>query len=67
MNSYRLNGIAGHQFRRAVCKKLEISHTQIYKEVKSISNEGVITVKDGRKFTLSLVEIKEEENGITRD
>ena len=67
MNSYRLNGIAGHQFRRAVYKQLEISHTQIYKEEKSISNKGVITVKDGRKFTLSLVEIKEKENGITRD
>lgn len=57
MNSYKLNGIAGHHFRYAVCKGLGIQPNEIYKEIKSISNEGTILTKDGRKFKLQIKEI----------
>jgi hypothetical protein len=60
MNSYKLNGIAGHHFRMAVCKKLGINHTEIYKEVKHIDNNGIIITKDDRKFELTLKQIDNE-------
>ena len=58
MNSYKLNGKAGHLFRSAICKHLEIKNTEIYKTVKDIDRNGVIELKDGRKFKIILKEIK---------
>ena len=58
MNSYKLNGIAGHLTRTAICKKLNISSTEIYKAVKSISSNGIIETRDGKKYKLELIEIK---------
>lgn len=57
MNSYKLNGRAGHYFRKAVCKGLEIEHTEIYKKVKDISSDGTIITKEGKKYKLKLEEI----------
>ncbi len=57
MNAYKLNGQAGHHFRVAVCKKLNIRGTEIYKAVKDISRDGVILTKDGKKYKLELKEL----------
>jgi sugar-specific transcriptional regulator TrmB len=59
MNSYKLNGIAGHLSRNAIVKKLNIPFTQIYKTIKSISTLGVIETVDGKKYILELKELKE--------
>jgi len=57
MNSWKLNGIAGHLTRGAICKGLKIHHTEIYKTVKSIDNSGIITTKDDKQYQLKLEEI----------
>ena len=33
MNSWKLNGQAGHHYRTAICKALNIPHREIYKTV----------------------------------
>lgn len=60
MNSWKLNGIAGHLTRSAICEKLGINFTQIYKTVKSINNDRIIETHDGKKYKLELKEIKDE-------
>ena len=40
MNSYKLNSLAGHYFRMIVSNGLNISHTEIYKTIKSIDSNG---------------------------
>jgi hypothetical protein len=57
MNSYRLNGIAGHTCRAAICESLKIRHFDIYKVVKNIDSNGVIETADGAKFKLKLEKI----------
>lgn len=57
MNAYKLNGKAGHFFRQAVCEKLGINHTEIYREVKNISDNGIITTREGKKYKLKLEEL----------
>ena len=58
MNSYKLNGIAGHVTRSSICKKLNILHTEIYKEIKSLSVSGVVETKDGKLYQIELTEIE---------
>lgn len=62
MNSYILNGVAGHYFRMTICKFLNIHWKDIYKTVKSISsteqNPCIIKTKDGKKYELILKEIE---------
>ena len=60
MNSWKLNGIAGHLTRCDIIKKLNITSTQIYKTVKSINNENIIETFDGKKYKLELKEIIDE-------
>ncbi len=60
MNSYKLNGHAGHYFREAVCKGLNIHFSEIYKTIKNIDQNGVIETKDGKKYQLELKEITDE-------
>ncbi len=61
MNSYKLNGIAGHLTREAICRGLEIPSSQLYKVVKSIDyRTGIIILKDGRTFKLELKPYKDE-------
>lgn len=60
MNAYKLNGFAGHQFRKAVCDGLNISHSEIYKVIESISNDGTIKLKSGNKYKLELKRIQYE-------
>lgn len=57
MNSYKLNAIAGHTCRAAICESLKIKHTDIYKVVKSISSNGIIETTDGTKFKLKLEKV----------
>jgi hypothetical protein len=57
MNSYKLNGIAGHTCRAAICESLKIRHFDIYKVVKNIDSNGVIEIADGTKFKLKLEKI----------
>ena len=61
MNAYKLNGNASNWFRSAICKHLGVSHFDIYKTIQDISRNGVIYLKDGRKFELTLKEIKDNE------
>lgn len=60
MNSWKLNGIAGHHFRQAVCKSLDITFTEIYRTIKFIDKDGIIQTKDGKKYQLKLEEIFED-------
>lgn len=60
MNSYKLNGIAGHQFRSTICKYFGIKHTEIYRFVKDIDKDGVITLNNGQKFTLTLEKVHDK-------
>lgn len=57
MNSWKLNGIVGHITRSAIVKKLNIHHTEIYRKVKNIDINGVITTNDGKQYKLELTEI----------
>lgn len=54
--------MAGHLARQAIYKGLAIHHTEIYKAVKSVSNDGVIETHDGKKYKLTLEVIKDENN-----
>jgi hypothetical protein len=62
MNSWKLNGQAGHHFRAAICKALNIHHTEIYKAVKDISKDGIITIRDGRQFEVKLEELNQNKD-----
>tara|TARA_R110000772_G_scaffold62241_4_gene140018 strand:- start:2791 stop:2964 length:174 start_codon:yes stop_codon:yes gene_type:complete len=55
MNSYKLNGIAGHLTRNAICEGLNITGGELYRSVKEISNKGIIEDKKGNKYKLKLV------------
>jgi exopolysaccharide biosynthesis protein len=61
MNSYKLNGMAGHYFRMTVSKFLGIHWNDIYKTVDIIESTQqkpcVITTKDGKKYELILKEL----------
>ena len=60
MNAYKLNGIVGHLLRRAICKKLQIHHTDIYKVVSdayTTSEESIIETKEGKKYKITLKQI----------
>lgn len=63
MNSWKLNGMAGHLTRSAICKSLNIHHTEIYKVVKSVHRD-VIETQDGKKYELILKEIKDDTSKI---
>ena len=54
MNSWKLNGIAGHLTRQIIIESLNIMPTELYKIVKSIDNKGIIILHDDRKFKLEL-------------
>ena len=60
MNSYKLNSIAGHEFRSAICKFFGIRHSDIYSFIKDIDRNGVITLSNGQKFTLTLEEVHDK-------
>lgn len=52
--------MAGHLARTAINKGLDIHHTEIYKIVKSVNNDGIIETHDGKKYKLVLEIIKDE-------
>jgi hypothetical protein len=60
MNSYKLNGIAGHLCRSAIVNGLNITFCNIYKEVSHVTNDDIIVIKDGRRFKLKLEQVKDE-------
>jgi sugar-specific transcriptional regulator TrmB len=64
MNSWKLNGIAGHLTRSAICKGLNIHSTDIYKIVKSIDNRGIIKTQEGKKYELVLKEVTDDTDKI---
>ncbi len=64
MNSWKLNGMAGHLARQAINRGLDLHHTQIYKVVKSVSVDGTIETHDGKKYKLTLEEIKNDTSTI---
>jgi len=63
MNSWKLNGIAGHLTREAIINSLNITFSELYKTVKSIysiNNINIIETQDGKKYTLILKEITDD-------
>lgn len=60
MNSWKLNGMAGHLARTAINEGLDIHHTEIYKVVKSVDNHGIIETHEGKKYKLILKEIEDD-------
>ncbi len=56
--------MAGHLARQAINTGLNIHHTQIYKVVKSVNNEGIIETHDGKKYKLTLEIIKNDTSTI---
>ncbi len=60
MNSWRFNSTASSHYGRAITKSLNIPFRDVYKTVKTISNDGIIETKDGKKYQLELKEIKNE-------
>lgn len=60
MNSWKLNGMAGHLTRRTIINGLNISPLDLYKIVKDIDNHGIIVLHDGRKFKLKLEYLGDE-------
>jgi hypothetical protein len=63
MNAYRLNSMANYLLRRAIARSLNIPIADVYKAVKDISNNNeFITTADGKKYTLSLIEINQDLN-----
>jgi hypothetical protein len=66
MNAYKLNGIAGHMFRKAVCDELKIEFSDIYKTVKNLESDGTILLHNGRKFKLGLIEFESELDELKR-
>ena len=57
MNSWKLNNLAGHAFRLAICNSLGLPFSLIYITVKSVEKD-IITTKNGKKYKLVLEEIK---------
>ena len=55
MNSYELNSIAGHHYRKLICETLNVNISNIYKTVKYIDNEGIISLQDGKKYKPILI------------
>jgi len=56
--------MAGHLARQAINEGLNLHHTQIYKVVKSVNNEGIIETHEGKKYKLTLEEIKNDTSRI---
>jgi sugar-specific transcriptional regulator TrmB len=56
--------MSGHLARQAINRGLNIHHTQIYKVVKSVNNEGIIETHDGKKYKLTLQIIKDDTSTI---
>lgn len=54
MNSYKLNSIASHTCKVAICKSLKIRPADIYRVVKNIDLNGIIEINNGTKFKLKL-------------
>jgi hypothetical protein len=57
MNSWKLNSTAGHWFRLAIAKSLNIHFTEVYKSIKVIHYDGIIETPDGKKYELILKEL----------
>lgn len=55
MNSWKLNGIAGHITRSAICKGLNIPYKDIYKTIKSIEQDNIIVTKEGKRYEIVCV------------
>lgn len=55
--------MAGHLTRSAICKSLNIHHTEIYKVVKSVHGDTIET-QEGKKYELILKEIKDDTSKI---
>ena len=58
MNSWKYQSDAKQLTTLAITKGLNITHTEIYKTLKSFNfYTGIIETKDGKKYTLVLQEI----------
>lgn len=58
MNPWKLNSISGFLFRQAICRKFNIHHTEVYKQIREVNGE-IILDKNGKKYSLELIEIRE--------
>ena len=54
--------MAGHLTRNAICRKLNIPFTDLYKTIKDIDwKTGIIETKEGKKYFIQLEEIIEKQ------
>jgi len=58
MNSWKMNGQAGHHLRNAIAISLEVHHSQVYKEVVDIDLKGIVSTNNGKTYKIRLVKIK---------
>ncbi len=65
MNSYKLNGKAGHAFRLAIISYFNIHPSVLYRSVKDINNNMII-MSDNKVYELTLKEIKYESSSVTQ-
>lgn len=58
MNSWKLNSSSSYLVRKAISTFFNIPFTDVYKIVKTIESPDKIITKDGKKFQLTLTEIR---------
>jgi hypothetical protein len=63
MNPWKLNVIAGHLTREAICRHLDINHSEVYRAVKDVRN-NIIELKNGKIYKLKLEEIDDTRNNL---
>lgn len=54
MNSWKFNGLAGCVTRNVICKELNINHIDLYKKVKDITTDGIVTTSENETFQFKL-------------
>lgn len=57
MNSWKLNSISNCLVRNAISVFFNIQITDVYKMVKSINNNHIITMSNGEKYELTLKKV----------
>ena len=57
MNSYKLNSRANYYIRKCISEYLNIHIADVYKTVKTIDENHIITTDDGKKYKLTLKEL----------
>lgn len=60
MNSWKFNAHANYHLSRSISRSLNIKGDDIYKTIKDIDKNSIVQTKDGEKYMIVLIKIKEE-------